>query len=671
MLHFPEGTVLRDRSQGTSHPDQVSTSLTSRVPYSHARDADASPPRWSELYALIVDFTVPGRVLTRSDDGAQSVKVGNPIALITEAETLGGGAAAHAVVSRIRPDLLVIDLDGCADVVTSHVLDAAELVDAPLVHLAASGSPNSVHMIFAPPSSWARSNLTRAIDEIRVWARHDSRAVDILTPARYLRLPGSASLKPGGGLCYPIDVDGSPLSPAAAAIRAQSALGSLGVPETTSDSVETHPQQPSSIPVASDTVRIVRTASAEESRIVVTDVAPRAWRRRARFAAADWRLLTSRPAVGQRSDRATEAAWRLWQSGIRDWSMASWYYRNCDVFEKFSARDQKKPGSSRAHWDAIVARARAHRPPPNSTDDAVVARVRDRIATWTDRPAQAIAMLAVLEHRFTDGHGLVDRPIAVRDLMSWLNLASLGTAKSLLDDLVAAGALELSTPYGRSAPREASRFTLLDPQQSSSRTDPEHDVTIQGYEHPPLLLTTGDPLSPVWGLLGAGCWRIYSQLLARPAPAASATLAEEVGLKVGTRRSGCLRLLDILVQAQLVRRIGQGRATRWIAVGGDAVHAAEVTTGARDRLKAVRTRINAERSSWHAETRTEFRKAKRVLDRVLDGLRDRTNRPQLELDLTIDDEYLTAGLRTSRPPGPVRRARRDRRRPPGRRVPHR
>ncbi|MFC9980904.1 hypothetical protein [Gordonia sp. NPDC127522] len=593
------------------------------------------------------------------------MKVGNPIALIAGAETLGGEAAAHAVVSRIRPGLLVLDLDGCADVVTSHVLDAADLVDAPLVHMAASGSPDSVHMIFAPRSSWARSNLTRAIDEIRMWAGHDSRAVDILTPTRYLRLPGSASLKPDGGLCYPIDVDGSPLSPAAAAIRAQSALDSLGVPETTTDYVDTNPQQPSSIPVASDTVRMVRTASAEESRIVVTDVAPRAWRRRARFTAADWRLLTSRPAVGQRSDRATEAAWRLWQSGIRDWSMASWYYRNCDVFEKFSVRDKKKPGSSRAHWDAIVARARAHRPPPNSTDNAVVARVRNRITTWTDRPAQAIAMLAVLEHRFTDGHGLVDRPIAVRDLMSWLNLASLGTAKSLLDDLVANRALELSTPYGRSAPREASRYTLLDPQGSSSRTHLEHDVTMRGAKSPPLPLTEGEPLSPVWGLLGAACWRIYSHLLGSAAPTTSATLAEEVGLKVGTRRSGCLRLLDVLVQAQLVKRTGQGRATRWLAVGGEAVRAAEVITGARDRLKAVRTRINAERSSWHAETRTEFRKAQRALHHVLDGLRERPSRPPQELDLTIDDEYSTAGLRTARPPGLARRAR-PRRRPPGR-----
>ncbi|WP_336879594.1 hypothetical protein [Rhodococcus globerulus] len=454
-------------------------------------------------------------------DGAQSLKPGNPIALIAEAEALGGGDAGHAVVARIRPDLLTVDLDGCADVMQSGVLDAAEMVGAPLVYLAASGSPDSVHMVFAPPTGWARTHLSSQIDEIRAWAGYDTRTVDVLTPARYLRLPGSASLKPGGEFCRPIDVDGTPLSAAAAAARARAALVSI-TPSTRYDVGDTTPVaserrlQPTNVGGdAATAARIVRTSSEDALPVVVTDVAPRAWRLRKRFSATDWGLFMSHPPVGRRSDRATEAAWRLWQSGIRDWSISGWYYRNCSVFKKFAERDSTAPGSSRAHWESIATRARAHRPPLSSAEHAIIDRVGQQLCNWTDRPAQTIAMLAILEHRFTDGHGLTDRPIAVRDLMSWLNLASIGTAKALLDGLVEQRALAVSNPYAQTAPREASRYSLVDPEVVLSQSYPEHDVTILCTPTPPpsplhLPSASRSPLSgDCWALTAGGSTPIY------------------------------------------------------------------------------------------------------------------------------------------------------------------
>ncbi|WP_428849493.1 hypothetical protein [Rhodococcus sp. KRD197] len=621
-------------------------------------DHSSPPTRWRELYQLIVDFSVPGRALAKASDGtetAQSLKAGNPLALITEAETLGFGTAAHAVVGRIRPDLLTVDLDGCADVIASGVLDAAETVNAPLVHLAASGSHDSVHIVLAPPTDWARTHLTSMIDELRVWAGYDTRAVDVLTPARYLRLPGAASLKPTGDVCRPIALDGTPLSALDAAARARNALSEVAAsPAAAPQFAATgHGRSRPAKTTVSTTDRIVRTLAQDAAPVVVTDVAPRAWRRRKRFSYADWQLLMSHPAVGVRSDRATEAAWLLWRSGIRDWTMARWYYRNCPVFEKFAVRESATPGSSRAHWESIASRARAHRPPLSDTDSAVIGRVREHLCTWTDRPAQAIAMLAVLEHRFTDGHGLTDRPIAVRDLMSWLNVASIGTAKRLLDDLVEQRALVISIPYAQTAPREASRYSLVDPQVVLSQSHSEHDVTILGTPLP-LTPTHGEPLSPLWGLLGAGCWQVYSHLLGSSEPVVSTELASAVGLPVGTRRSGCLRLLDALVNAQLVKRTGRGRATRWIAVAGDAVRRAEEATGALERLKAVRTRINAERASWHAETQTEHSKAQRVLRRIIDGLRDRAPKRQLELGPYEVDERTTVAVTLMRPSGRAR-----------------
>jgi len=625
--------------------------------------------RWGELYALIVDFTVPGRALRRSDDNtrARSVKPGNPIVLITEAETLGGGTAVHAVVSRIKPDLLTVDLDGCADVVAPHVLEAAAMIGAPLVYLAASGSPNSVHIIVAPPTASARAGLIAEINEIRGRTGLDSRTVDVLTPARYLRLPGSASLKPDGDFCRPIDIGGTPA--AAAAIRAESALDAavtashLSRPTVAAGLVAaSEGAGGTGDPLTARRGRTIQPDPAQEAQIVITERSPRAWRRRRRFSDTDWRLFNSEPPVGTRSDRATEAAWRLWQSGIRDWSMAGSYYRKYSVFAKFAERDEDKPGSARAHWESIVSVARAYRPPHDSADDAVIGRVRDRIAAWTDRPAQAIAVLAIIENRFSDGYGVADRPIAVRDLMSWLNLASLSSAKALLGDLVDDEVLAVSTPYERSAPREATRYTLVGPEAGFSRTDPEHDFTISRGTSLPL--TTGEPLSPVWGVLGACCWQLYSYLLSCSDPVPSAVLAAAVGIGVGTRRSGCLHLLNVLVQAQLVTRIGTGRATRWVAVNSaTALRDAEKVTGACERLKAVRTRINAERSSWHAESRTECRRAQRMLRRVLEGLRGRAAHRQLELGLVIDTEYTAGKVITLQPTGLRRRARNTRRSP--------
>ncbi|PZU04701.1 MAG: hypothetical protein DI630_00875 [Gordonia sp. (in: high G+C Gram-positive bacteria)] len=638
-------------------------------------DAGSPPRKWSELYQLLVDFTVPGRALApgAGTDTAQSLRVGNPIALIADAEALGGGQAAHAVVARLRPELLTVDLDGCADVVGARVLDAADVVGASLVHLAASGSPDSVHMVFAPPTTWARAHLIGQIDEIRAWAGYGTKtkSVDVLTPARYLRLPGSASLKPGGDVCRPIDVDGTVLSPAAAAIRARAALAGIA-------STEQHPAATDTVDRTSSRVRsdaaasprIVRPSPQDASPVVITDVAPRAWRRRKRFSYSDWQFFMSRPPVGTRSDRATEAAWKLWQSGIRDWSMARWYYRNCSVFEKFAVRDNAAPGSSRAHWESIATRARAHRPPLSAAERGVVGRVREQLCGWTDRPAQALALLAILEHRFTDGHGLNDRPVAVRDLMSWLNIASIGAAKALLDDLVERKALTISTPFAQSAPREASRYSLVDPEQVLSRTYPEHDVTIPGIVKPappPLAPTHGEPLSPLWGLLGAQCWRVYSHLLTLKRPTPSAVLASATELPVGTRRFGCLRILEALVEAQLVERIGHGRATQWVAVAGEAVRRAEETTGALARLKALRTRINAERAAWHAETRTEHTKAQRVLRRILDNLRERAPARQLELDVDHAEDDASISVATVRQIG--RRIHQGRHRhPPGRSV---
>ena len=116
------------------------------------------------------------------------------------------------------------------------------------------------------------------IDELRVWAGYDTRAVDILTPARYLRLPGAASPKPAGDFSRPIAVDGTPLPASTAADRAHSALSEIAAATAeltiaAGGHTRSRPTKKAEI----TTERVVRTLAQDVSSIVVTDVAPRAW----------------------------------------------------------------------------------------------------------------------------------------------------------------------------------------------------------------------------------------------------------------------------------------------------------------------------------------------------------------------------------------------------------
>lgn len=637
----------------------------SAIPAHHVSDtglSEQSPPtRWAELYRLIVDPTAHGRALEPTDaaNEAASVRIGNPVALIAEAEHAGAGKAIWAVVAPLRPDFLTIDIDQCADQVLPLILAAGEEVGAAIVHLAASGTPNSRHLSFVCPSSAARVFLRACVENIRRWARLEThQAVDVLSDRRVLRLPGSISLK-GGHFCRPVDEAGRQITAVEAVRRAALALS------TTPSAVSPQPvAQPVAAPASG---RVVVDPTLTES-FEPAEEAPRAWRRRKRLSDQEWRLMMSTPVAPHRSDQALKAGWVLWRNGVRSWAQAKWWYTNCPVFTKFAARDIRRPSDQpgpsecQKHWQSLVARARSHRPVLTVAEQDVVTQVREEIATWSDSPDLAVGVLAVLKHRFTDGHGLENRPISVRCLAMWLNV-HIDRAAAIRSNLIARGVLREVRAHSQGPAREATLFSLAVP-PTSNRSNPVHDVTAP---RPHLPLTTGQPLSPTWGVLSHSAWLLHSSLTDTPQD--TPALAQTAGLPAGSSRYGCGRLLRALEQHGLAQRIGAGRGTRWVRGPATVDEAAELC-GATARLRALRIRINAERSAWHAESRSEQLKAVLRLRR----LRDRTRRisgsgpSQLDLaalDSSWDDtrgwETKTAVRRR-----PVRSREEIRRRPPPR-----
>ena len=539
--------------------------------------ADGS--RWSDLLGLLVDPDHPARLLapTSHDNAPHPVSEGPADALLLEAERLGG----LAVVAPIRPDLVAVDLDGCAALMLPGLLDAAEHVGGVLVYLAASGSHDSRHAVIGCPTSHGRARLLELLDLERAGHGLDRRAVDHRQGlGGALRLPGSVALKTDGGPVVPVDLEGRRLGALEAARRAREALASVGLPECPASAAEAA-SGPDRRP---DGARLAVVDTDDDGAPVV-----RAWRPRRAWTDAERALLNARPARGARSDAALEAARMLWARGVRDWSEARRYYRRAPVFSKYRTRAD----GGRSHWCGVARSAAAYRGPVDGEAARRCEGWLEAAARWTAHD-EAAALAAVIWHRFADGRGLERRPIAVRDLVGWLG-CSVGRAHGLLEALRGRGALVRVRAHEDGPACEAALYSLgavPSVQAAEGVESGEHELT------PPMCgpLDPVTVLAPVWTVLGQGARALWGLLGASALPAAA--LAAAAGLSPGRAgRSGARLLLERLEACGLAVRCAGG----WRR-GAAGLEAAGCAVGAAAVVDRVRRRVLAERAGWHART---------------------------------------------------------------------
>ena len=624
----------------------------SATPASSVSDHDsvAAESRWSALYRLLLAPGTMAWALAPTTIPNRPVKerAGDAVELIGEAEHAGAGRAVWAVVAPVRTDLLVIDLDRCASQVWPQLQDVADEHSAEVAYLAASGSPDSIHVALSCATTAGEHAITDYLGRLRAQLGLPASRIAVQPRGHLLRLPGSASLKPGGRHCAPVDDDLRPITAVAAVQRLQSVLNDrlapvqgeftrhdgrwcvrvpavtyraglevevrrrdglikvveLGeVAHTAGDRIVAEFVDAGDTP--SDTTSATSgLARAPQLRLVGDDSddalqwqSPRAWRPRQSLSAADWQILTD-STTSDRSAAATAAAWVLWRAGVRTFAAARWYYQHLPAFRKFRDRDRDSRGggtSTRsacvAHWEAIAERARTYRPPISPTDQDMLDEAFSAVATWDD-PALVAAGVAVLTHRFGDGYGLRDRPIAKRDLAAWMFVCD-SRAHTYLKALVKLGLLICARDWADGPPWQATLWHL-GAAGGIYRGNGAHDVTH--------LKGASSPLHPLWGKLGFVAYAVWSYTLHSPTGLRSSLIAKECGLEVGDRTHGAVRVLRELAELGLVERLGRGRGTRWSGVGGvGVVAAAAERVGAAERARQLLARIVAERKVWHAD----------------------------------------------------------------------
>lgn len=634
---------MSDWSQDSVHPFGRASS-DGRV-----SDHDSvTESRWSEVYRLLPapggeSFALVG---TATANKARRERSGNPIELITEAERAGGGKAIWAVVAPIRSDLLVIDLDRCAEQVWPRLHEVLGDYSATTAYLARSGSPDSLHVILKCTSPASDRGIREFLADLRRHLNLSARRIDVLSPGHLLRLPGSASLKPGGHHCTPVDDDLTPITAVRTAERLRTALGSdePGPVQATfarhddgwcvqldaevyrpglevevhrrdgqvkrvrigavvahagdrlraaiTDDLTPHSPTPGPTVALSAAAQMHELAPDTDGAEELQWQAPRAWRRRTPISAQQWRILNDTGGE-DRSAAATAAAWVLWDVGLRSFAAVRWFYAHCPAFAKFRDRDgdrRRARSACAAHWQSVAGRASAHRPPLDPADQALVDDALKEVATWDD-PDLVAAAVAVITHRYSDGHGVADRPIAKRCLAGWMSICD-SRAFIHLQRLQERGLLVRTRDWRDGPANEAALYSLRVPSQLY-RGDGDHDVT--------------DPyrLHPLWGQLGHTAHLLWALLSRTNEPTTTADLARSSHHSPGGSGWGVLGVLNTLTSLDLVTRTGTGKGTRW-SVAHDqgrqaAIDQAATMCGAFERARHLRARIVGERKAYHAE----------------------------------------------------------------------
>lgn len=482
-----------------------------------------------------------------------------------------------AVLGKIRPDLLAIDMDGTADWF-DDLEEAAAAVGAVRAYLAHSGSPDSLHVVYAPPTTHARRALVDAATRLSAMA---DGAIDARSPEEWLRLPGSPSLKAGCGPVQPVtpaDDGFVPVGVSEALRCAQAALKTrrrdrkaLGVPFR----VKEFDQDP--LAVAENDVREAVDQPLDcfslRTSCELDDVARRA-------------LAVPCPAGADATLHALRAAWHLWRCGYRSWKDVAAIIMRSPALARWRRGGH---GEAARRWRMEAAKWAAWRPELSGRDAGLIA---DAHASAGRLPADLEpVLLAVLE--WMQRSGRTDEvPVAVRDLVVWGVAGSVGAAHGALEALEVGGVLVRARRWEDGPAEEATRWSLESPSVWQLGDDTTDSASYPNRATRPL--PGGLSFHPVWLHLGPAPRRLLGTLLDSSSPS-TASLASVLGLGVSTVRGHLVRL----EQAGFVCRIRQGRSVVWTASTSGwtslpAVRAAEEAHQVRVE------KVAAQRAAWRA-----------------------------------------------------------------------
>lgn len=603
-------------------------------------------------------------------------------------------AAGVAVVAPLAPDMVTLDLDGCAVPTLLEALDALSvLYGAVLAYRAASGSPNSEHRSYAAPEA-ARPRFRAAVRALEAmhrpegvtrWALDDRTADNPDTRRGHgLRLPLSPSLKQGGGPVVPLDAAGHPLSVLEASRMVWTARRAVGLPAVYGYGHATGPTVPETgeqdTPAPSATPAPSSPPAAAERSSTRRGPAPVIVGVGGEFTPTERLLLETVVPEGLRSDAALPAVRAVVRRCGTAWSTVRSLVMSAPVFGKFAAGGEAR---ARAWWEQTAGgyaqwladhRTGGAVEPLRMPGRLVVAErpavtpeQTDAVLSWlsaawsplsarygVERAARAhTAALFIGARVMLDGRGLEGRAVAVRDLVQWGAAGTPETASRALADLEAAGVLSLHTDYGISAPLEARRWSVP-------------GVLPADSGRPDTCFTGGVSSSSLTALTGPGCLWLPPSLRALLSLCGAAGLtAASVGHLLRCSRSTGYGYLRRLASAGLVERVGDAwrvvPVERLEAVAGAAPEAA----AAGERLEAARARVADDRRGWRRLWSSSVDAAGRVVWRFRHWLRRSASSAASErsADAATCGDSASAASRSStgpwsgvlrRPVGPLR-----------------
>ena len=606
------------------------SNTTGRVSHTApASSPDATPAALTALVAALVAPRTPCRRVRPQVERGPGIPDTDGRPLTSPGSVAARLLERRPVVAELRPDLVVLDLDGCATrAVITELGTIATAQGARLAYRAASGSRASEHHAYAVPSA-ARGAFVTAVECLRdAWGytRTDQpREKDGKRPKVIeiregdgggVRLPFSAPIKTGGRPVQPLHPDtGVAVDPWECLDALETALRAVGLPEQ-------HPGRPrrstrrTTAPTAPD-AGVLDTLDALEvsARDAGTGAAALRAARRGMKSRPDGladlepgerAALECSPEVGQRSDAALRAGRVLWAHGYRAWADAAPLVEKYPAFVKW----QTRPDAA-AWWARESARWAAWRAAVSDADAAVVESWREHGRFMPPALETALhGVLVVMEQRGS----VTACPVAVRDVVVVGGAASTRSAWRRLTELVDAGVLEVSRGWADGPAEESTRYTLSEPAKLPQ-------LFTGGGAAPGRALS---PLHPLWAEIGPGPRRTLEHLTA----AESWTLT---GLSTATGYDP----RTVRAHVREMERVGLVVATgrRWSAApvldldgAGERVDA----VGAHARRCEL---VEVERAAWRAETVAEQDRAARDLETARAGVRaDAERRRPVEVE---------------------------------------